>query len=154
MRLSLLLAVAAVCLAGFAPAPFPKARKRSDAESLPQRLEGVWTVESCSIGGQVQGGPGPKWETVRIEAGLWSQGCKVAGRTLHTTPYLITLDPRDARRIDMAYRGARAPLLYGTFRIDGDRLTVTHATSGPRPTSHVADLRPGQTRWVLLRARR
>ena len=79
MRLSLLLAVAAVCLAGFAPAPFPKARKRSDAESLPQRLEGVWTVESCSIGGQVQGGPGPKWETVRIEAGLWSQGCKVAG---------------------------------------------------------------------------
>jgi hypothetical protein len=150
MRLSLF-ALAAVCSLGFAPAPFPKASKPTDAEAVRRQLEGVWTVENCSVGGRVQGGPGPKWEKVRIERGAWSQTCKVNGREVQTTPYVITIDPKDATRIDMAYRGDKASLLYGVLQRDGDCLIVTHATSGPRPTSHTARLRSGQVRWVLRR---
>jgi uncharacterized protein (TIGR03067 family) len=149
----LLLVLAAVFLLGLAPAPFPRAKKRPDAETLRRKLEGAWTVESCSVGGRLQGGPAPRWEKVRIASGTWSQTCKVQGRELQTTPYLITIDPKDVTRIDMAYRDARTPLLYGVFRLDGDRLVVTHATSGPRPSSHAAELRSGQVRWVLRRAR-
>ncbi len=153
MRLSLVLALAAVCSLAFAPAPFPRARKSASAQDIPSQLEGIWKVESCSVGGRVQGGPGPLWDSVRVERGTWSQSTRSNGRVLWTTAYRIRLGPHDASRIDMAYPGATAPLLYGVLRLDGDRLVVTHATSGPRPTSHTAQLRSGQVRWVLRRAR-
>ena len=110
-------------------------------------------VERYSEGGQVQGGPGQKWETVRIERGTWSQTCTVHGRVRQTTPYRITIDPKAGWIIDMAYAATDRPVLYGVFRLEGDRLIVTHATSGPRSTSHTAGLRSGQVRWILRRAR-
>jgi hypothetical protein len=151
MRLSILLGTTILSLT-FAPAPFPREKSRSDVKTV-QRLEGTWIVESYSEGGLVQGGPGPKWETVRIERGNWSQTCTVNGRVCATTPYRISIDLKAGRHIDLAYEGARGPLIHGVFRLDGDRLTVTHATSGPRPGSHTVELRSGQVRWILRRAR-
>jgi hypothetical protein len=153
MRLYLLLVLAAICSIGLAPAPFPRVKPRTDPVTLLGRLEGVWAVESCTVGGRVQGGPGQKWLTVQIKRGAWSQSCKVEGRELFTTPYLIRIDPQDASRIDLAYRGHSTPVLRGILRLEGDRLIVTEASSGARPTSHTAKLGPGQVRWVLRRAR-
>jgi RNA polymerase sigma factor (sigma-70 family) len=135
--------------AAWAPAPIPKAKRPTDAATLRRQLEGVWTVERYSVGGPVQGGPGPKWETVRIERGAWSQSSRVDGRELWTTPYLITLGPKEATRIDLAYRGHKVPVLRGVLHLEGNRLTVTLASSGARPASHSAPLRAGQVRWVL-----
>lgn len=154
MRPLLLLALVTLSLA-FAPAPIPKGKRPAKAESVLRRLEGNWVVESHAVGGAVQGGPGQRWEAVRIERGTWSQGCTPpeTGKRTWTTPYLIAIHA-DASRIDMAYRPDDEPLLYGLLRLDGDRLVVTHATSGPVPDSHDAPLRGGQVRWVLRRAGR
>ena len=149
---SLFLIVTALSL-GFAPAPVPKQKPQAGAAMVRQQLEGVWTVESYSVGGQVQGGPGHKWEKVFIKGGTWSQTCRVNGRELNTTPYVVTLAAKDSSRVDMAYEGDKVPLLCGALRLDGDRLDVTHATSGPRPTSHTAELQSGQYRFVLRRDR-
>jgi uncharacterized protein (TIGR03067 family) len=149
---SLFLTVAAVSL-GFAPAPIWKERLQPDTERVRSQLEGVWIIESYAFGGRVQGGPGQTWEKVVIKGGTWSQICRVNGRENGTTPYVIALDAKDPTRLDMAYEGAKVPLLYGVFRLDGDRLVVTHATSGPRPTSHTDELRTGQDRYVLRRSR-
>ncbi len=147
--LRFVLPLLAVLSAAFAPAPLPRAKKPPDAETVRRQMEGTWVVERHVVGGRVQGGPGHVWETVRINRGAWSQTSKVGS----TTPYLITIHPKDGSRIDMAYRPGDVPLLYGVLRLDGDGLVVTHATSGPLPTSHVAPLRSGQGRWVLRRAR-
>jgi RNA polymerase sigma factor (sigma-70 family) len=134
-----------------APAPLPRAKKPADAETLQRRLEGTWAVEAYAVGGPVQGGPEPRWETVRLERGAWSQSCTVDGRKLFTTPYVVSLGSKNVSLVDMTYRGDQSPVLRGTLRLEGDRLTVTLASSGPRPTSHAAELRPGQSRWVLRR---
>jgi hypothetical protein len=145
----------AVSSLAFAPAPFPKARKPADAGAARKALDGIWVVQGHSVGGVVQGGPGPKWEAVRIHDGSWSQGNTPAetGKLTWTTPYLVTVHEKEPWRVDMAYRAADKPLLYGIFKLDGDRLIVTHASSGPAPTSHAAPLRNGQVRWVLRRSR-
>ena len=144
----LVLPLLALLSTGFAPAPLPREKKPPDAETVRRQIEGSWVVESHSVGGRVQGGPGPKWETVRINRGAWSQTSKTGS----TTPYLVTIHAKDSSRIDMAYRPGDVPLLYGVLRLDGDRLVVTHATSGALPRSHTAPLRSGQVRWVLRRA--
>jgi hypothetical protein len=149
MRRCLLLVVVSVLSLAFAPAPEPKPKKRPNAETVRRLLEGTWIVESYTVGGQVQGGPGPVWETVRIHRGSWSQTSRLGS----TTPYLITIHPEDSARIDMAYQPGDVPLLYGILRLDGDRLVVTHATSGPLPSGHATALGNGQIRWVLRRAK-
>ena len=149
---SLLLAVTAVSL-GFAPAPIFRERPPAGAEAVRRQMEGVWIIESYSVGGVVQGGPGQKWEKVLITRGTWSQTCRVDGKELNTTPYVIAIDEKDSSRLDMAYAGATAPLIWGVLRLDGDRLDVTHATYGPRPTSQTSELLSSQERFVLRRAR-
>ncbi len=145
-----LIAAAAVLILGFAPAPFLREKPRP-AEGR-GGLEGLWIVESCRYGGVIQGGPGHTWLTVRIKDGTWTQSCKVDGRELWTTPYLITLNAKDRTLIDIAYPGMKTALIYGVYRLEGRRLHITHATSGPTPTGQTGELRNGQTRWVLRRA--
>jgi hypothetical protein len=148
----LLLAVSAF---GFAPAPLPKHKSPTSAAEVRQGLEGTWDIEGHTRDGVLQGGPEPKWQTVRIERGYWSQSSipKETNKLTWTTPYLITVHAKDASRVDMAYSPGDKPLLYGILKLDRDRLVVTHATSGPLPTSHTAPLRNGQERWVLRRVR-
>src|SRR5262249_3318942 len=89
-----------------APAPLPRAKKAAtDPETLRRQLEGTWAIENYPVGGRMQGGPGQKWETVRIDRGAWSQSCRVDGRELWTTPYVVSLGPKDASLVDMTYRG-------------------------------------------------
>ena len=148
-----LLPLLALAVTGFAPVPFPKDRRPADVPS-PRDLEGLWVVERYTVGGIVQGGPGQTWLAVRVADGKWSQSCRPEGRELWTTPYVVTIDPKQLGRIDMAYEGAKEPLLWGSFRLDADRLTVTHTTHGPRPTSHSSVLVSSQVRWVLRRVGR
>src|SRR5262245_56103029 len=120
-RFVLLLAVSAL---GFAPAPLPKHRKPTSADEVRRSLEGTWAVESHSVGGVVQGGPGLRWESVRIVRGTWTQSTRVKanGWVNWTTPYLITIHAKGASRIDMAYRPGDKALIYGILQLDGDRL--------------------------------
>jgi hypothetical protein len=154
MRRHGLLPLLALAVTGFAPLPFPKDDRPAAEVRSVRDLEGLWVVDRHREGGVVHGGPGQTWLTVRITGGKWSQSCRVEGRELWTTPYVVIIDPKKPGLIDMAYEGAKEPLLWGSFRLDAGRLTVTHTTHGPRPTSHNGELVGSQVRWELRRVKR
>ncbi len=143
----LLLVLAALSLAGFAPAPFPKPGKKDDLKSL----QGLWKVTVYEMGGRPVGTPGDL--TVKVDRKRWDfVRQNGAGKTTVST-WELRLDPK-ARPRGFEWKGIKGSGMswVGSYRLDGTRLTLVfrHSGGGPRPTDFTSRI---DYRMVLERQR-
>jgi uncharacterized protein (TIGR03067 family) len=126
-KFALLLAVAALSSAAFAPAPLPRpAKNKTDLE----RLQGTWEMTEESNGGGM-----PRRPAVELQLVVAGERMTFQRRGAIVTDWNVTLDVKTKpKALDMRGRsGENGQLIRAVYAFEGDKLRICHNNFGDRP---------------------